>query len=115
MVDFPVPARPFSQKTRWPWSLVNQSPMSFRTPFLVPSRHPCLFPQRCPAFTVWCILSRRARSADSYLPVSLREQKTSGGTHDEEAVLVIYILLPVIDILLLVGDVLLLVVDPLLQ
>ena len=122
MVDFPVPARPFSQKTRWPWSLVNQSPIFLRTPSLVPSRHPCLFPQRCPAFAVWCILSRRARSADAYRPVNSREKKTSGETHNEEAVLVIYVLLPVIDISLLVGDisllvrdVLLFVIDPLLQ
>jgi len=100
-----------------------------RTPLLVPSRHPCLSPQRCPALTVWCILSRRARSADSCTPVSLRGQTTSDGTHDEEAVLVIYVLLPVIDITLLVidvsllvgdvsllvRDVLLFVVDPLLQ
>ena len=72
MVDFPVPARPLSQKTRWPRSLVSQSPISLRTSFLVPFRHPGLFPHRCPAFAVWCTLSRSARSADSYPPVSPR-------------------------------------------
>ena len=65
MVDFPVPARPLSQKTRWLPSFSNQRSISLRTSFLVPFRHPCLFPQRCPAFAVGCRRSRRARSADS--------------------------------------------------
>ena len=46
MVDFPVPAGPFSQKTCWSDSVINQCSISQRTSFLVPLRHPCLFPQR---------------------------------------------------------------------
>ena len=49
MVDFPVPARPLSQKTRWLPSFANQCSISLRTSFLVPFRHPCRFPQRWPA------------------------------------------------------------------
>ena len=75
MVDFPVPARPFNQRTRWPCSLVSQSVISLRTPSLVPFRHPCLFPLRYPAFAVRCNPLRRTRSADSYLMVSAREQR----------------------------------------
>ena len=66
MVDFPVPARPLSQKTRWLPSFPNQCSISSRTSSLVPFRHPCLFPQRWPAFAVGCRRSRRTRSADSY-------------------------------------------------
>ena len=64
MVDFPVPARPLSQKTRWLPSFSNQHSISLRTSFLVPFRHLCLFPQRCPAFAAGCRRSRRAKSAD---------------------------------------------------
>ena len=49
IVDFPVPARPFSQKTCWPDLPVNHCSISQRTSFLVPLRHPCLSPQRYPA------------------------------------------------------------------
>jgi len=49
IVDFPVPAKPFSQKICWPDWPVNHSSISQRTSFLVPLRHPCLFPQRYPA------------------------------------------------------------------
>ena len=66
MVDFPVPARPLSQKTRWVPLFSSQRSISLRTSFLVPFRHACLFPQRCPAFAVGCRRSRRAKSADSY-------------------------------------------------
>ena len=75
MVDFPVPARPLSQKTRWLPSFADQRPISLRTSSLVPFRHPCLFPLRYPASAVWCRRSRRARSADSYLWVRRQEQK----------------------------------------
>ena len=81
IVDFPVPARPFSQKTRWVRSLVNQSSISFRTPSLVPLRHPRLFPLRYPAFTVCSNPLRRTRSADSYSLVSPRRRKTRGEIH----------------------------------
>ena len=66
MVDFPVPARPLSQKTRWPRLLASQWSMSLRTSLLVPFRHPCLFPQRYPASAAWCKPLRRTRSADFY-------------------------------------------------
>ena len=52
MVDFPVPARPFSQKTCWPDWPVNHCSIPLRTSFLVPLRHPCLFPQQYPASAV---------------------------------------------------------------
>jgi len=78
IVDFPVPARPFSQKTRWSCSPVNQHSISCRTSFRVPLRHPFLFPLRYPASAARCMPSRRARSADSYILVSSRGRKTMG-------------------------------------
>ena len=110
MVDFPVPARPLSQKMCWSCSPLNHSIISLRTPFLVPSRHPCLFPQRCPAFLVWCNPSRRALS---YLLVSPGRQG-GGDTHSKQVTVIADVLLAVIDTLLLVKDILLLVEDILL-
>ena len=67
MVDFPVPARPFNQNTRWSRSSTAQHSICQRTSFLVPFRHPCLFPEWCPAPAAWCIPLRRVRSVVSYL------------------------------------------------
>ena len=52
MVDFPVPARPFSQKTCWPDWPVDHCSISQITSFLVPLRHPCRFPLQYPASAV---------------------------------------------------------------
>jgi len=59
-------SRPFSQKMRWPCSLVSQCSISPMTSLLVTLIYPCLFPHRCPGFAACQILSRGARSADSY-------------------------------------------------
>ena len=70
MVDFPVPARPFSQNTRWSCSSFNQCSSYKRTSPLVPLRHPCLFPERYPASSVRDIPFRRWRSASPYSQVT---------------------------------------------
>ena len=74
MVDFPVPVRLLSQNTRWPCSSSSQSSSCRRTSLLVPLRQPCMFPERCPASTVWCMLFRRIWSTSPYLPAITRHQ-----------------------------------------
>ena len=78
MVDLPVPARPFSQKTRWSPSSVSQLSICHRTSFLVPLRQPCLSPERYPAPATWCISLRRVRSDDSYPLLTDHERGANG-------------------------------------
>ena len=94
IVDFPVPANPFSQKTGWTFSSINHCSICKRTSFLVPLRHPFLSPQRYPASAVWFIPLRRDRSTASYLPVSGHGGVSWSRTYDELVVaLVIDVLL----------------------
>jgi len=57
MVDVPVPARPFSQKTR------RSRSISQRTSFLVPLRHPRLFPAVLVMYA--CYSKNRSSLSDS--------------------------------------------------
>src|ERR1700679_21292 len=93
IVDFPVPANPFSQKTRLSPSSISHRSMSNRTSFLVPLRHPGLFPLRYPASAVCCIPLRRVRSTPSYPRVSGHGGLMRSKTHDDLVVLVVDVLL----------------------
>ena len=52
VAEFPVPASPFSQNTRWSLSSFTQCSSCRRTSARVPLRHPCLFPEEYPASLV---------------------------------------------------------------
>ena len=93
IVVFPVPANPFSQKTRRSFSSISHCSICRRTSLLVPFRHPSLFPERYPASAVWYIPLRSDRSAASYFPVNISDGSSSSWTHNELMVLKIDVLL----------------------
>ena len=74
MVDFPVLVRPLSQDICLSFSSFNQHSSWERISLLVPSMHPCLFPQKYSASVARYIPPRRVRSTLLCLRVSTRRQ-----------------------------------------